>query len=157
MRRQAKQYKAEFFSCGETVINGSNRWDQMRSYKDWLAYIEQTAQQETSYLALYGRGEEPQKDLMVGMLHLRFTEGEVTQKFGHIGYSVRPTQRCKGYASEMLHLILQEARRHGLPAVELHCYEDNVASQKTMLRNGGFLIARYRYENSPAVKYRIIL
>lgn len=56
---------------------------------------------------------------------------------GHIGYSVRPTERGKGYAKQMLCLNLENCRRRGLEKVMVTCSPDNIASKKAIIANGG--------------------
>lgn len=56
---------------------------------------------------------------------------------GHIGYGVRPSERRKGLASWALALILDEARRLGLPRVLITCRLTNVASARTIEKAGG--------------------
>ena len=61
---------------------------------------------------------------------------------GHIGYSIRPSQRRKGLAKLQLELGLAEARKQGLGRVLITCDEDNRASRRTILSAGGV------YENT---------
>lgn len=62
--------------------------------------------------------------------------------YGHIGYAVPPWRRGRGYASEALALMLEEARGRGLGQVELTTDADNPASQKVVVKNRGYLVAR---------------
>jgi len=77
---------------------------------------------------------------ILGILQLRhaltpFLEAEG----GHIGYSVRPSERGKGYASRMLAMALDEARRVGLRRVLITCDRRNVASARVIRKNAGRL------------------
>lgn len=56
---------------------------------------------------------------------------------GHIGYTVRPSERRKGYATEMLKQNLQNCKNRGLVKVLIVCDYDNIASEKTIITNGG--------------------
>lgn len=67
---------------------------------------------------------------------------------GHIGYSVRPSARRQGIASAALELGLIEARDLGIDPVLITCDEDNVASRRTIEKNGG------QYESSVEGKRR---
>ena len=62
---------------------------------------------------------------VLGFLHLRLRLNDnLLNKGGHIGYSIRPSERHKGLAKKQLHLGL---------------LEDNIASRKVILANGGVL------------------
>lgn len=63
---------------------------------------------------------------------------------GHIGYAVVPWKRGRGYATRALALMLDEARREGLPYVELTTDPDNEPSQKVIRANGGVFVERFR-------------
>ena len=56
---------------------------------------------------------------------------------GHCGYSVRPAERGKGYAKEMLRLNIMNAAKLGIERMLVTCDEGNIASKKTILANGG--------------------
>ena len=56
---------------------------------------------------------------------------------GHCGYTVRPSERGKGYATEMLRLNVINAGQMGIENMLVVCDADNIASEKTILANGG--------------------
>ena len=75
---------------------------------------------------------------IVGMIDLRQRLNDFLAEYGgHIGYSVRPDERRKGYAKRMLALALEEARGRGISRVLITCDDDNVASARTIEANGG--------------------
>jgi predicted acetyltransferase len=100
-----------------------------------------------------------------GVIGFRWTAAGVSdlppQVLGHIGYAVAPWKRGRGYATRALALILPIAREKGLPWVDLTTDEGNLASQKSILRNGGRLVGRFEkaaaYGGGRALKYRIDL
>jgi predicted acetyltransferase len=56
---------------------------------------------------------------------------------GHIGYSVRPSARCRGHASNALADALPLAKDLGISRVLITCDEDNIGSRATIEKNGG--------------------
>lgn len=61
---------------------------------------------------------------------------------GHIGYAVRPSQQRRGLATEILKEGVALARSSGFKRLLLVCDDDNLASEKVILKNGG------QYENT---------
>jgi predicted acetyltransferase len=80
---------------------------------------------------------------------------------GHIGYSVVPWKRGKGYATRALELLIPEARQEGLAYVELTTDADNIASRRVIEANGGTLVERFNkpagYGGAPSLRFRIFL
>lgn len=90
---------------------------------------------------------------IVGAVNIRH---RLTEKLfhsgGHIGYGIRPTERRKGYASILLALSLQKAKDLGIADVLVVCDENNIASERTILRNGGIPDSNYVEEDGNVVK-----
>ncbi len=59
---------------------------------------------------------------------------------GHVGQFIKKEYRGRGYCTEGLRLLIEEARKI-VPEDELymHCNSDNLASLKVMLKNGGVI------------------
>jgi predicted acetyltransferase len=73
---------------------------------------------------------------------------------GHIGYQIRPSQRCQGYGKQILALGLQKAREIGITRALITCDETNIGSKKVIEYNGGQLENSVYVEGSPVKKLR---
>ena len=71
-------------------------------------------------------------------LRLRLNEGLLNHA-GHIGYSIRPSERGKGYAKESLRQGLQIAKGKNIKRALVTCSTENPASRAVILANGGEL------------------
>jgi predicted acetyltransferase len=71
-------------------------------------------------------------------LRHRLTE-KLLEGGGHVGYGVRPSARGRGLAAWALGEVVKRARERGLERVMVSCDDGNIASAKTIERNGGVL------------------
>ena len=105
----------------------------------------------TAYWAMVG-------DKFVGILHLRHGLNKNLVKIGgHIGYAVVPSARRKGYATEMLRLALQKAKKMSIKKALLTCNEDNIGSKKVIERNGGVFAGKIREKGTSKLRFWISL
>lgn len=100
--------------------------------------------------------------MILGTSRLRFSlTPELEHEGGHIGYDIRPSQRCRGYGSALLALTLPKARAVGLPRVLLTCDLDNHASARIIEKNNGRLentvISRNNHLGKSVCRYWIDL
>lgn len=146
-KQQAIEYINEFFEY-KSEINGVGGLDRfLDNYEDWLMKLEDDRNRipneekvpaETFFLV------RKNDNKIVGMINIRLALNERLKKFGgHIGYSIRPTERKKGYNKINLHLALKECQKHGIKEVLMDCDKENLGSAKTMRALGGKLIREY--------------
>ena len=159
-KEQALAFRQAFFDAGEQTINGSELLDHTESYEDWLKSVTDNTSAETcnpdwvitdTFFALNAQGK------IVGIIDLRHTLNGFLRDFGHTGYSVRPDERRKGYATEMLRLLLKYAKECGFESLQLSVEQENGPSVKTILKNGGKYERSFDFEGQPADVYRIFL
>jgi uncharacterized protein len=75
---------------------------------------------------------------VVGMVNIRLEDnGFIRNEAGHVGYCIRPTERRKHYASQLLADALEVCRRMRIERVVVTCDRENVASAKTIESCGG--------------------
>ena len=122
---QIQAFREEYMKTGGSM-DGSSGLRKFENTRDWL---DQLNPRETLYL--YLREED---DRIVGIIKIRPQPEEYA---GHIGYCVLPGERRKGYAGQMLALVLPECRQLGIHDVLVYCLAGNEASRKTILRCGG--------------------
>jgi predicted acetyltransferase len=85
----------------------------------------------------------------INFRHVPGTEELPSHVSGHIGYSVVPWKRRRGYGTKALALMLASVRDTGLARVRLTCDETNMFSRAVIERNGGVLIGREPHEDGP--------
>lgn len=84
------------------------------------------------------------RDRLLGAVNIRHTLNEYLLQFGgHIGDGIRPSERRKGYATEMIRLALIECRKLRIDRVLMICDKDNIGSAKSILKNGGVLESEF--------------
>ena len=135
------QLRQAFLSAGERSINGSRGLHNYEKYEDWLWLVKECEKPDNTLLGVRAStyfAVRKSDEKVVGCIELRHTLNESLAVIGgHIGYSVVPLERRKGYATKMLELVLLEAKKAGVDKVLLTCDIDNVASCKTIEKCGG--------------------
>lgn len=137
---QIQAYRRDFLEYGDS--DGCGPLRRFERTQDWLDFIEACKRAETvpqghvpmtTYIYL-----RESDNKVVGMIQIRHCFNEFLEKYaGHIGYSVCPSERRKGYATQMLGLVLPECKRLGIDRVLVCCRRENEGSRKTILKNGG--------------------
>lgn len=144
--RYKKQYQ-EMMHAWDTIHEKPETWVLQQDYSDFPALVlkfEELAQGihiPAEYVPCSTFwAHEDSTDILIGAVNIRQAlNDDLLFAWGNIGYEVRPDERRKGYATQMLHLALNECKRLNLDTVLLGCYKDNAASARTILKNGGIL------------------
>ena len=138
---QIVEYRQEFLDAGDSMdgCGPLRRLEDPEEYikvcKDYESTKEVSAKLVPATQFLFIRKSD---NRLVGMIQIRHCFNDYLEKYaGHIGYSVRPCERRKGYAKEMLRMALPYCREIGLDKVLITCMDGNVGSEKTILANGG--------------------
>lgn len=145
------------------LIPGIDRFEGIRdfeklenlSFNDWIddlgknkyeENLPETYSPHTLYLAINDDNK------IVGAIGIRWKQVPVLMTFGGlIGYSIRPSQRGKGYASKMLKLALDKFKNTNIDNVLITCKDFNIVSKKVIERNGG--IFENIYNNDDGYTY----
>ncbi|MGN8967984.1 GNAT family N-acetyltransferase [Intestinimonas sp. HCP28S3_D6] len=136
-------YKAEFEARGDH-LDGTADLGAAADFSHWLSDLRADDSPNTvrpgrvpadTFLAVRRSDRR-----LVGMVNIRHTLNDYLFQFGgHIGYSVRSSERRKGYAKEMLALALDKCKGLKLDHVLVTCDSENEASARTIRANGGVL------------------
>ena len=138
---QIAEYRAEFLAAGDSM-DGTGPLRRVADPAEWLRETENCMHKETVLEGLVQATQflaiRKEDDRLVGMIQVRHYFNDYLAKYaGHIGYSVRPSERRKGYAAKMLADALPFCREIGLDKVMVTCIDTNEGSRKTILNNGG--------------------
>ena len=139
--RQIQAYRKAFLRCGDSM-DGCGSLRSLESTRDWIDQVEAYKSADTvppqrvpSSQYIYVRRADSR---IVGMIQIRHCFNAFLEKYGgHIGYSVCPGERRKGYATQMLKSVLPICKALGIHRVLITCQQGNEGSRRTILKNGG--------------------
>lgn len=156
------EYREEFLNAGDSM-DGCGSLPKCTSAEEWVHELNLLENKDTcpegkvpstTYLAI-----RTSDDKIVGIIDLRhhIDHPILSVWGGHIGYSVRPSERRKGYATEMLRQNLLNCKQYGLERVLVTCDSHNIASKKAILVNGGILEKEITVDGEKIERYWIQL
>ena len=161
-KAQVEEYLQEFFDNGEYEIAGDGGLDRIKNFDKWLEKIQNDLSPETidkdripSTIYLTIRKSD---NKIVGNVQIRHKLNKKLLLYGgHIGDSVRPSERRKGYATEQIRLALKKCKELGIDNVMMDCDKNNIGSAKAIQNNGGILENEVYIDNELVQRYWISL
>ena len=155
-------YRQEFLDSGDSMAGCGNLRD-CSSAEEWIHGINMIENEETcpkdkvcsnTFVAI-----RLNDDKIVGVIDFRhhINHPILSVWGGHIGYSVRPSERRKGYATEMLRQNLMKCKQYGLNKVLVTCDFDNIASKEIITANGGIFEREIMVDGDKIERYWIQL
>ena len=135
-KKDAIDYISEFLKY-DSDINGTGLLDKYlkeESYENWLIYLSKVQNKDYAYSINFVPNrtfflirEEDNK--IVGMINIRLELNEkLKNSGGHIGYSIRPTERRKGYNKINLYLGLKKCFEYNIKDAWLDCVVSNLTT-----------------------------
>jgi len=164
--QKAIEYIQEFRDYNSPIngTGGLDRFLENATYQDWLLKVEADRDianipedRVPAYTYFYVREDD---DKIIGMINIRLALNDFLRKEGgHIGYSIRPTERRKGYGTRMLREALEFLKPIGLTNIIIACGKENLASAGVIKNCGGVLEAEFYSDvfNQVIQRYRIRL
>lgn len=139
-RRHLEEMMAEWYASGEKIVPYAIRKNDYRDFEHYLQCLEIKEEidgrvPDSTFFCLNEEG-----DIFVGAVNIRhyLTEAMMLNG-GHIGDGVRPSERRKGIATQMIALALDECKKLGIHRVLMVCDKENIGSAKSIQKNGGVL------------------
>lgn len=149
-----KKYNSEIHGVGSLnkYLDNYELWlehlDNMRK----ITEIDKLVPSETFFLI------RESDNKIVGMIDIRLALNDFLKKYGgNIGYSIRPTERRKGYNKINLYLALRFCQEKGLKEVLLDCDNNNLGSANSIISLGGVLVKEEINEISNTVMKDFII
>lgn len=142
--QQAREFINEFHEHNSKIHGTCKLEAYLGNYIEWVTMVDDYSKginlpkgfvPGSTYFAFR---EEDNK--LVGMTNIRhiLTE-DLLKSGGHIGYGVRPTERRKGYATEILYLALEKCKELGIDKALVTCDKNNIGSAKAIQNNFGIM------------------
>ena len=160
-KEKAIEFVKEFKDNNSKIHGGGKigKYLEESTYEEWLKYLNKQKDiipddirvpDETYFFV-------NEDDYIIGIINIRLGLNAALKELGgHIGYSIRPTKRGKGYNKINLYLALKRLQEVGEKEALLDCEIDNKASSGTIKALGGKLVNTKETEKYGMVEDYII-
>lgn len=140
------KFKEEMITAGNEGLDGCGGLDKFSDFEQWKNFLDSLSDRDKIDPSS-GFVEDSQfllvddvRKKILGMVNLRhYLNDFLLRVGGHIGYSIRPDERKKGYGKLQLKLALEKMAELGVGDVLVTCNCDNEASARTIEACGGVM------------------
>jgi predicted acetyltransferase len=138
---EIKDFRREFLET-ESSMDGQGLLPRMDDPLKWITWSRAQEKRETCSPDLVPATQflyvNDEVHHLAGMIQVRHEFNDFLAKYGgHIGYSIRPCDRRKGYGTAQLQAVLPYCWSIGLNEVLITCLRGNTGSEKIILACGG--------------------
>lgn len=136
-KQELLNFDSEFAGEGGLVKNDM-------FFEDWLEKIELYSNLDTlpkdRVLGSQFLTIRESDNKIVGMVNVRYyLNDSLKLRGGHIGDVIRPSERNKGYGTAQIALAIEHLKKNNVGNILITCKKENIASAKTIQKNGGIL------------------
>ncbi len=158
-QRQISEMLEEWYATGEKIIPYAIRRLDYHDFDFYCKNLEVPADNDLGLVpdsTFFAYDED--RDMVVGAVNIRhYLNESLLLNGGHIGDGVRPSERRKGVATQMIGLALEECKKLGIQKVLMVCDRENIGSAKSIKNNGGVLQNEIEVEGNIEQRYWISL
>ena len=146
----------EWTAAGEKIIPLAIRKTDWRDFDEYAESIEvkegdDRLVPDSTFFCL-----DTDRNIFVGAVNIRHRlNAGLLRSGGHIGDGIRPSERGKGLGTSMIALALEECDKLGIKDVLMCCDDDNIASARTIEKNGGVLENKVTDDDGTVRRYWI--
>lgn len=161
---KAKEFIAEFYEYGSEIAGSGSldRYLKEATYDEWLTKVFShidianiPADKIPGLTYFFVREED---DRIIGMINIRLALNDfLRNEAGHIGYCIRPTERRKGYGTELLRAGIAVCRRMDIKEVIVSCDKVNLGSAGVIRNCAGVLEAELYSETFGEIIQRYVI
>lgn len=154
MMKEARKYDAD----NPDIFAGYSSMQNCKSYEEWLDKLDADLDFENikpgrvpaaTYFSV-----RKSDNKIIGIINIRYELNEYLENFGgHIGYSIRATERRKGYGRKQLLLALEKCLEIPISKVLITCIENNISSEK-LIKNCGGIYEDTRYSEEEKYNFK---
>lgn len=153
-RTQLMDMMDEWTRTDEKIIPYAIRKNDYHAFDHYLAGLYETEEGEMPNFTYFCLDVE--RDIFVGAVNICPIRNDgLLESGGMIGDGVRPSERRRGVATQMISLALEQCRELGIAKILMVCHQDNIGSAKSIRNNGGILEKEVDMDGEIVQKYWI--